>query len=197
MRAVSFLILHGWQGSGPEHWQSWLAGRLRESGERVSYPRLPEPDAPRLDRWLDALEAELPREPGGMVVLCHSLACVLWLQHARRSASTSAERVLLVAPPSPSAELPGVQGFFPLAVEPEDVARAAGSTQIVASDDDPYCPEGAERLYGEPLELPVCKVERGGHLNPDAGYGPWPALERWCLRAPGSAEDGAQDGVEV
>jgi len=22
----SFLILHGWGGSGPEHWQTWLAG---------------------------------------------------------------------------------------------------------------------------------------------------------------------------
>src|SRR5437763_10109289 len=107
---MSFLILHGWQGSGPRHWQSWLATRLRERGERVSYPQLPEPDAPRLDRWLDALEQALAREPGGLAVLCHSLACVLWLQHAHRSAVASAERVLLVAPPSPSAELPGVQG---------------------------------------------------------------------------------------
>ena len=20
-----------------------------------------------------------------------------------------------------------------------------------------------------------------GHLNPEAGYGPWPAVEAWCL----------------
>src|SRR5256885_14795645 len=89
MRPMSFLILHGWQGSGPRHWQPWLAGRLRQRGEHVSYPRLPEPDAPRLDRWLDALEQELAREPDGAVVLCHSLACVLWLHHARRSAAAS------------------------------------------------------------------------------------------------------------
>jgi uncharacterized protein len=191
MPSMSFLILHGWQGSGPGHWQTWLAGRLRDRGERVSYPELPEPDAPRLDRWREALDLELAREPGGLVVLCHSLACVLWLQHARvTDGSPRAQRVLLVAPPSPSAELPGVQGFFPLSVEPADVARAAGSTQIVASHDDPYCPEGAERLYGEPLELHVRVVAGGGHINPDAGYGPWPAVERWCL---GSAEDGAED----
>jgi uncharacterized protein len=191
MPSMSFLILHGWQGSGPGHWQTWLAGRLRERGERVSYPDLPEPDTPRLDRWREALDLELGREPGGLVVLCHSLACVLWLQHARVTHGyPRAERVLLVAPPSPSAELPGVQGFFPLSVEPADVARAAGSTQIVASHDDPYCPEGAERLYGEPLELHVRVVAGGGHINPDAGYGPWPAVERWCL---GSAEDGAED----
>ena len=100
-----------------------------------------------------------------------------------------AERVLLVAPPSPSVDLPGVDGFFPLAVEPEDVARASGSTEIVAADDDPYCPEGALRLYGEPLGVPVRVVERGGHLNTDSGYGPWPEVERWSL---GSAEHGAE-----
>jgi predicted alpha/beta hydrolase family esterase len=187
---VSFLILHGHYGSGPGHWQTWLAARLRERGSRVSYPELPERDAPRLDRWLEALDAELARAPDGPVVLCHSLACVLWLQHAGRGSSPRADRVLLVAPPSPSAELPGVHGFFPLSVEPEEVARAAGSTRIVATDNDPYCPEGAERLYGEPLSLPVSLVEGGGHLNPDAGYGPWPEVERWCL---GSAQERFKD----
>jgi uncharacterized protein len=183
---MSFLVLHGWQGSGAGHWQSWLVERLRSSGEFVSYPELPEPDAPRLDRWLDALERELARQPDSPVVVCHSLACVLWLQHAHEGAAGGrAQRALLVAPPSPSATLPGVQGFFPLAVEPAEVARAAGSTLIAASDDDPYCPEGAGRLYGEPLDVPVHLLEGGGHVNPDSGYGPWPQVERWCLAEQG------------
>ena len=107
MPSMSFLILHGWQGSGPVHWQTSLTGRLRDRGERVSYPELPEPDTPRLDRWCEALDLELAREPGGLVVLCHSLACVLWLQHARvTDGYPRAERVLLVAPPSPTAVRP-------------------------------------------------------------------------------------------
>jgi predicted alpha/beta hydrolase family esterase len=187
---MSFLILHGWQGSGPGHWQTWLAGRLRERGARVSYPDLPEPDSPRLDRWLEALDRELAAAPDKLAVLCHSLACVLWLQHAQLTGSREAERVLLVAPPSPTAELPGVEGFFPLAVEPVDVARAAGSTEIVASDNDPYCPEGAEQLYGVSLELPVHVIDGAGHLNPAAGYGPWPQVERWCFA---SAEERFED----
>jgi uncharacterized protein len=147
----------------------------------VSYPDLPEPDTPRLDRWLETLDRELAREPDGLVVLCHSLACVLWLHHAHAGGSPTAARVLLVAPPSPSASLPGVDGFFPLSVEPSEVAGAARSSLIVATDDDPYCPEGAQRLYGEPLELAVHVISGGGHLNTDAGYGPWPDVERWCL----------------
>jgi hypothetical protein len=190
----SFLILHGLQGSGPDHWQSWLARRLKDRGSRVSYPDLPAPDAPRLDSWLEALDREL-RDPEDLVVVCHSLACVLWFQHSRRApAAEPAARVLLVAPPSPSVKLPGARGFFPLSVEPGDVSRAAGSTLVVWSDDDPYCPEGAERLYAGPLDLRSCVVHGRGHINPDAGFGPWPAVERWCL---GSAEDCFQDQVQV
>jgi predicted alpha/beta hydrolase family esterase len=185
-----FLILHGWQGSGPGHWQTWLAGRLRARGAVVSYPELPEPDTPQLDRWMEALDSELSHGADHPVVLCHSLACVLWLQRAHLGEPAGAERVLLVAPPSPSASLPGVRGFFPLSVEPADVAAAAESTQIVASDNDPYCPEGASRLYGEALDLPVALLPGAGHINPDAGYGPWPAVERWCV---GSGEQGFEN----
>ena len=59
MPSMSFLILHGWQGSGPGHWQTWLAGRLRDRGERVSYPELPEhPDHALFFKFVDPSEAE-------------------------------------------------------------------------------------------------------------------------------------------
>ncbi len=32
----SFLILHGYLGSGPDHWQTWLAARLRAAGEKTA-----------------------------------------------------------------------------------------------------------------------------------------------------------------
>src|SRR3954470_12232349 len=51
MQAFRVLILHGWQGSGPDHWQTWLAGRLRDRGAHVQYPSLPDCDVPCPDRW--------------------------------------------------------------------------------------------------------------------------------------------------
>jgi predicted alpha/beta hydrolase family esterase len=169
-----FLILHGWQGSGPDHWQTWLAGRLRERGETVRYPDLPDPGAPRLDAWLAALRDELAACPEPPVVVCHSLACLLWLHHG------SGQRALLVAPP---AYVPELDSFFPVPA-PRDL-----DAEIWCADDDPFCPPGAGALYGEPLGLPVRVFAGGGHLNPDAGYGPWPAVESWA--------SGAKKGVET
>ncbi len=175
--ARSFLILHGYLGSGPEHWQSWLAGRLREAGETVAYPDLPAPDAPELPAWRAALEDALRSLPARPTVIAHSLACVLWLHHR---AGDRAGRVLLVAPPSRAGAPETILPFFPV---PLDDPAAAGDARLVCAPDDPYCPEDAALAYGAPLGLPVDVLPGAGHLNPDAGFGPWPEVEAWCYGA--------------
>jgi len=177
------VILPGLGGSGPEHWQSWLAGRLAD-GHQVRFPDLPNLDAPVLADWLTALGATLDGLPdGGYDVVCHSLAGLLWLHHAaRRPAGPRPARVLLVAPPSPRTAIPELRTFVPPPLDADAVRRAAGGTVLVCADNDPYCPEGAALAYGRPLKLPVTVLPGQAHLNTEAGYGPWPAVEQWCRR---------------
>lgn len=162
---MSYLILHGVEGNSADHWQTWLAARLRAAGERVSYLDLPEPFAPKLEQWLAAIEGEQAE-----VVVCHSLACLLWLHHVERR-GWDAERVLLVAPPC--VEVPGAEGFLP--PPPPRLANAL----MVCSDDDPWCPPGAGTAYAG-VASDVAVVAGAGHINPDSGYGPWPEAEAWC-----------------
>jgi hypothetical protein len=183
--ARSFLILHGYEGSGPEHWQSWLADRLRRAGELVSYPDLPSPFEPELPAWRAALAAELGALPGEPTVIAHSLACILWLHHCAEPVLDGgrAARVLLVAPPSPAGAPRPIQPFFPVPLERERVAAAAVETRLVCAPDDPYCPEDAAAVYGEPLALPVDVLAGAAHVNVESGYGPWPEAEAWCYGA--------------
>ena len=179
-----YLILHGYVGSGPEHWQTWLAERLRAAGERVAYPDLPDPDAPERDAWRAALGRELQ---DGATVVAHSLACIVWLDHCAQPVSSARpDRVLLVAPPSQAGAPDELAGFFPVPLDPGPVAAAAGSTRLVCAPDDPYCPEDAALLYGAPLGLPVDEIPGAGHINPETGYGPWPGVEAWCYGASAS-----------
>jgi predicted alpha/beta hydrolase family esterase len=184
---VRFLILHGWQGSGPEHWQTWLAGRLRAGGHHVQYPELPACDEPCPDRWGIAFRSELgrlaARQDDERVVVAHSLGCVLWLREAANIApSRRVDRVALVAPPCPGAAVPELAGFYPTGAEREAVTVAARETRLVCTDNDPYCPgENAARFWAQPLELTVDLLPGAGHLNVEAGYGPWPEMEAWCL----------------
>ena len=172
MGRPSFLILHGYQGSGPGHWQTWLAGRLRAADAQVTYPDLPDPDQPQLRSWMNALAGELDALGEPPVVLCHSLGCILWLHHLHRGGRPA--RALLVAPPC-GAVVPDIADFFPV---PEVREHAPGS-RMVCSDDDPFCPDrGAPGRYGAGLAVDVLPGQ--GHLNATAGYGPWPEAEAWC-----------------
>ena len=151
----------------------------------MSYPDLPEPFDPQPAEWLAALEPELAALDGERVVLCHSLACLLWLLRARDKGDRAADRVLLVAPPC-ALDIEPIRRFWPEGVQAEHVRAAASDTRMLCSHVDPYCPEGAVSTFGIPLELDYEVIEDGGHLNTDAGYGPWPAVEEWALsgRAP-------------
>ncbi|MCW2996133.1 MAG: hypothetical protein JWQ18_3628 [Conexibacter sp.] len=185
MSRLRALILHGWQGSEPDHWQSWLAGRLADAGAHVQFPTLPDCDVPCPDRWGGALQRELralAREEGERVVIAHSLGCVLWLREAASiSAALRVDRVVLVAPPCPGSQVPELARFYPTGADKAAV-DAAGRTRLVCSDDDPYCPgRGAAEHWGRPLELAVDLLPGAGHLNVEAGYGPWSAMEAWAL----------------
>ena len=179
---TAFLILHGLEGSGPQHWQTWVAERLRERGLRVVYPDLPEADNPRLERWLAALDRELAGLPvSETTVLCHSLGSLLWLHHAARRTGRPVARALLVAPPQPDEEVSGSVGFRAVPLDREGVAAGAGETRLVCSTDDPWCPAARSQELAGSIGVPVAWLENAGHVNTDAGYGPWPAVEAWAL----------------
>ena len=50
-----FIIVHGYEGSGEEHWQSWLLRQLQQRGAAAVMPDLPDPLAPQKDAWVGAM----------------------------------------------------------------------------------------------------------------------------------------------
>jgi predicted alpha/beta hydrolase family esterase len=178
--ARRFLILHGIENRRPpEHWEHWLAERLRDHGEQVAYPQLPNPDAPRLADWAELLRAELGMLGGGeRVVVCHSLGTTLWMLAAPRA---SADRVLLVAPPGRRTLVRLAPSFAERRIDPATAGAAAAQSTLVCSDSDPYNPDGEGPGLGEAMGARVQVVPGAGHLTVDDGFGPWPAVEAWCL----------------
>lgn len=181
---TAYLILHGWQNHRPaDHWQHWLADRLTELGHHVAYPQLPDPDDPGLAQWLSELERRLGEsgDADDRVVVAHSLSVLLWLHAVAREVPGVGEvdRVLLVAPPSGSvlARHPEIAEF---ALPTPAGLELPNPTRLVAGDDDPYCPEGAQAAYGDPLGLTAELLPGAAHLDLDAGYGPWPSVLEWC-----------------
>jgi predicted alpha/beta hydrolase family esterase len=189
----AFLILHGWGGNKPQHWQEHLAAALIERGETVIYPKMPSPTAPVPAAWLSTLHDVVTGLPPSedVTVLAHSLGAINWLHYTTAVTARIARRVLLAAPPYVIPGLPpldapgGVDAFFPPPLHPEAVRTAAEETVLICGDNDDYATAEQTRIYAERLQIPLHVVPGGGHLSPWWGYGNWPWVLDWCL---GTAE---------
>ncbi len=175
-------------GTDEQDWQPWLAGQLRETGREVRVVSWPEPAAAGLDSCLAALRQGLAGLPDdGFDLLAHSTACLLWLHHAARGASSEngtprPARVALVAPPAPDRQLPPWDFLRPVPLAVDALRRAADGTVLVGGDDDPHCPGGVAQVYGAPLKMAATVIAGGGALTAASGFGPWPAVLDWCGR---------------
>ncbi|MBA8825362.1 hypothetical protein FHX42_002713 [Saccharopolyspora lacisalsi] len=185
MSKMHVLLIHGFTGSGPWHWQRWLAAQLTDEGVTVELPTLPDPDHPRFDAWLPALRRHLEAVPdeAELVVAAHSCGVPLWLHHAATMdfSVRRADRVLLVSPPEPEWRHPDVRGLAPYPLDAGALRRAAGLTRLVAGTGDEYLPMHSAHEIADALRVDLDVIPDGGHLNTEAGYGPWDSVLRWTL----------------
>lgn len=160
------LILPGYGGSGPLHWQSeWE--RLYPEFRRLVQRDWEHPD---LGEWSATLEAAVAATGPETVLVAHSLACLLvshWATHTSRTVAAA----LLVAPPDPARrDFPAVLASF----GPAPRKRLPFRSIVVGSTDDPYA---------APDFAPACAVAWGseyvlvgaaGHINAASALGAWP-----------------------
>jgi uncharacterized protein len=164
------LILPGYDNSGPQHWQSlWEAAH-------PEYRRVQQKSwtAPVCDDWVAALDAAIVAAGDPPVLVAHSLGCMAIAHHAARH-TRLVHGALLVAPPNvDDPDFPDViQGFRPIPRRPLPFPSI-----VVSSSDDWFMAADDARELAGAWGSRFVLLERGGHINADAGFGPWPEGER-------------------
>lgn len=166
---IRYLIIPGWQGSGPDHWQSHWHRTLPNT------TRLEQRDWLWPDRaeWVNALDQNIAADDRPVVLIAHSLGCVTVAHWAARASADSLARVraaLLVAPadverlncplplrnfaPIPQATLP-----FPSLLIGSDNDRAASTERAIE----------LANTWGSSAVI----LGGAGHINTDAGFNRW------------------------
>ena len=168
------LTLAGLWNSGPAHWQT------RWEQKHPTWVRVPHRDweTPDSDEWVAELDAAIALCKRPPVVAAHSLSCALV---TRWAASGSARRIagaFLVAPSDTDApSYPDcTTGFQPMLLAPLPFPSI-----VVASADDPYVSTLRARQFAHAWESDYTEIGDAGHINGDAGYGPWPEGEQMLL----------------
>ncbi|GHU06440.1 hypothetical protein AGMMS50225_01330 [Betaproteobacteria bacterium] len=153
------LIVPGLHGSGPEHWQSWFERRLPHA-HRVVQDDWTVPDLPR---WSQRVQECLARSTQPVIVVAHSFGCLATMAAAQKSRHIAG--ALLVAPANPRKF--GVSRHLP-------VTPATFPSIVVASTTDPWVSLAFARRWAARWGSCFINLGRWGHINTEAGFGPWP-----------------------
>ncbi len=164
---ADIIIVPGLGGSGPMHWQTRWQQRL-STAKRVHQPDW---DAPVRDSWARNVADVVNAAERPVVLIAHSLG-IASLLNAMDLLTKRPHGAFLVAPPDlddPDIGPPQLLGFGPY-----PRLRLPFPSLVVGSNNDPYCkPEVSEQLAHAWGSLFINAGE-AGHLNTEAGYGPWP-----------------------
>ena len=168
MKPGNVLVLPGWHGSGPGHWQT-----LWE--QRHGYRRVEQHDwmQPLRGDWISRLEDVVLACDERAVLVAHSLGCILVAAWA--SVSRNTQRVkgaLLVAPPDTERDdlRAPLRGWAPIPLAPLPFPSI-----VVAGHDDPFCGFERAQAFAQAWASRFIDQGRGsGHINADSGLGSWP-----------------------
>jgi len=160
------LVLPGFGGSGPDHWQSiW-------EKQDPDYRRVEQRDwdNPDLVEWLDTLERYIAECDAAPLLVAHSLACSL-VAHFSAKRDARIGGALLVSPADVdeiSTFYTELESFAPMPLDPLPFP-----TTVVASDDDLYVLPKRAELFAASWRSELVMLEGAGHINADSGLGQW------------------------
>ena len=153
------LIVAGLHDSGPDHWQTWFETQLAGC-ERVRRRDWARPD---LADWADTVARAVERKRGPAWLVAHSFGCLATVRAASEVGGLI-EGALLVAPADPSR--------FDLADTLVN-CRLPFPSLLVASRNDPWMSFKAAREWSWRWGSRLVDAGAAGHINAEAGFGPW------------------------
>ena len=167
MSAPKFLLLPGWQNSDAGHWQSrWEALHGDHRVDQHEWMR------PLRGDWSMRLEEEVLAADVPVVLVAHSLGCILvaaWAAHSRQTHKVRA--AFLVAPGDLERDdlRQQIPGWAPIVRQ-----RLPFPSLLVAGDNDPYCDAARSRALAADWGARFVDAGPRGHLNSESGLGDWP-----------------------
>jgi predicted alpha/beta hydrolase family esterase len=178
-RAITTLFVPGLRGHVADHWQTHMAAQFPGS---VTVEPLAENGLSREAR-VAALDSALQAISGDVVIVAHS-AGVLMTAFWDMAPTRPILGALLVAPADVETPLPeGYPAFGELAAGgwlPIPRSRLSFPATVVASRNDPLAAFDRTGSLAEAWGAHLHDAGEVGHLNPAAGYGPWPeGLALW------------------
>ncbi|MCL5239464.1 MAG: alpha/beta hydrolase [Candidatus Marsarchaeota archaeon] len=167
------VIVHGWGGDSESDWIPWLKSELAKRGVDASAPDMPNPNAPKMEEWIPALQGAAGSATRDLFLIGHSIGCQTILRYLEAlPEGTKVGGVVLVAGWTTLAglsddEKPIAEPWTSTPIDWQKVVSHAESFVAIYSDNDPVVPESNAQLFREKLNAKLVLDSGRGHFTED------------------------------
>jgi predicted alpha/beta hydrolase family esterase len=172
------LIVPGYHGSGPGHWQSWLQQQVPNSTRITGIDW----EQPVLAQWAGRIREALAQAQQPLWVIAHSFGSLAAVVAAADRPEHIAQ-LILVAPADPDRfDCMGLKPERALGVERFSLGKALPlrplqvNGLVIGSRNDPWLSYDKAAALAKGWQLDFHDGGEAGHINADSGHGAWPAL---------------------
>lgn len=165
---ASVLIVPGYKGSGPDHWQSRWEAKL-SAASRVQQRDW---ETPHLEEWTDSLARAVNTAEKPVVLIPHSLGVATVVRSVPKFETGKVIGAYMVSLPDVESigNVPAsLQQFGPLPTDPLPFP-----SRLIASRNDPYCAFARAEHFAHAWGAYFQDAGEAGHINDESGHGPWP-----------------------
>ena len=163
---TNYFIIPGYQGSGPDHWQTYFEN-TQDNFQRIVQKDWDNPD---IEEWAEKVDKAIAGyDPKSVVLVAHSLGCLTVVEWAKRY-NRKIKAALLVAPPDTDVIRKKVDTNL---FEELPIHRIPFRTTLVASTNDPWATIEKAQYYADQWGSKFINIGDAGHINNLSGYGKW------------------------
>jgi predicted alpha/beta hydrolase family esterase len=161
-----YFIIPGYQGSGPNHWQTWIE-KTQDNFHRIQQKDW---DNPNITEWAENIDKAIADyDPESVVLVAHSLGCLTVAEWVKRY-NRRVKAALLVAPPDADLIRKKVDESL---LEESPSHHIPFRTTLVASTNDPWISIEKAEFYAREWGSEFVNIGDAGHINNLSGYGEW------------------------
>ena len=167
VRDIDILIVPGWMGAGPDHWQSRWERNL-STARRVQQSDW---DTPMISDWTERIAADVAASRRPPVIVAHGLGVIATAAVAPRLAPSLAGAFLVAPADFEGKDLwPATHGGF----VPLPTNRLPFPSKLIGSSTDDFCSVERAQAIGAAWGADVSIVAGAGRIDAASGHGPWP-----------------------
>lgn len=167
VKEITFIIVPGYDNSGPSHWQSHWEKEIKNS-VRVKQRDWQNPDR---KEWIETLDKTINAVHGLKILVAHSMGCNTVVEWAN-TYKYDIKGAMLVAPPDLESLPPELANlsktFVPISLKPLPFPSI-----LIASGNDQYCKLERAEFFAKKWNSKFINIGNFGHINAESNLGSW------------------------